>query len=109
MERIGTPCYLVYYHRGEIKVKHGLYNRVFFPDNEYAWHSKVPHQFNVVSSRGKIIVRNAEDVPRAKEAVYQHYLNKIDDINNKAIASLSNIAKMIEGGEHGRKADVKRD
>ena len=98
MDRTGIPCYLLYYYRGNIKVKHGKWSGVFFPDNENACLTKVPQRFNVVSSRGKIIVRDAEDIPKAKEMLYQHYLNKIDDINHKATTSLTNIKKMVERG-----------
>lgn len=98
MDRSGTPAYLVYYHKGEIKVKHGNVRNlggVFFPDNEYIWHVGIPYAYYVVSSKGKMLVKDASDIPQARKAICKHYANKINGISDRAISSLNNIDKMI--------------
>lgn len=102
MDRSGIPAYLVYYYHGEIKVKHGNINGVFFPDNERAWHTKIPDKLYKVSSRGKILVLDKEDIPMAKRAIYNHYLKRIDEVSSKAVASLRNIQKMVREENYER-------
>ena len=97
--RTGNKSYLIYCYRGEIKVQRG-YDQygTFVLDNQNRWMSKTPYAHNIVSSYGKIIVDNEENIPQAAEKIKQHYIDKINDIEHKAVASLNNIQKMIIGG-----------
>ena len=89
--------WLVYYYKGEIKVRHGKTDfKNFYPDDSRTWLTKCPIGNMQISSRGKVLVMDENDIPRAKEMVYQHYLKKIDAVKDKALAALGNIERMIE-------------
>ena len=90
-------AWLVYFYRGEIKVRHGNTDGLnFYPLDSRTWLTKCPIRTMEVSSRGKVLVWNKADIPRAKEMVYQHYLNKTDEVKDKALVALGNIKKMVE-------------
>lgn len=108
--KVGKTKYLIYYFRGEIKVKEGYVNTlndipypetVFYPKNENTWQTGIPSCCGVVSSKGKIVVRNKEDIPKAVRMVQEHYIAKIDETQNKAITALTNIQKMIDQMKEG--------
>lgn len=68
--------YLIYYYRGEIKVKAGYMDGVFFPlDKKHTWQTGVPDTPMVVNSKSKIWVKRTEDIPKAKELLKEHILN----------------------------------
>lgn len=101
----GNPVFLIYYYKGEIKVKEGyvetLYDlpyavRKFYPKDENKWHTGVPYGFGFVNSKGKILVKHKEDIPKAKQMIREHYTAKIDEVKDRAVASLMNIQNMIK-------------
>lgn len=103
--KVGKTKYLIYYFRGEIKVKEGYVNTpndipypetVFYPKNENTWQTGIPSCCGVVSSKGKIVVKHKEDIPKAIQMVQEHYIAKIEETRNKGITALMNIQKMIE-------------
>lgn len=92
-------AWLVYYYKGEIKVKKG-YVRIghtFYPIGENYWQCGIPERYMEVSSKGKVLVRHKEDIPIAKQMIYEHYLGKIDEVSTVTVRALNNIKKMIEG------------
>lgn len=99
-ERLPTG-YLVYYYKGDIKVKRGnvCLGGNFYPENEDIWHTHIPIRPMQVSSKGRVVCWRAEDIPKAKRMIYEHYLGKIDEVHTVAIRALSNIKKMIEGAD----------
>lgn len=92
-------AWLVYYYKGEIKVKKGnvRIGHTFYPVGENIWHCGIPDKYMEVSSKGKVLVRHEEDIPIAKRMIYEHYLGKIDEVKTITVRALSNIKKMIEG------------
>ena len=103
--KVGKTKYLIYYFRGEIKVKEGYVSTpndipypetVFYPKNENTWQTGIPSCCGVVSSKGKIVVEHKEDIPKAIQMVQEHYIAKIEETRNKGITALMNIQKMIE-------------
>ena len=90
-------CWLVYYHKGEIKVKKGTLGRnfLFFPENENIWHTGVPHRAMQVNSKGKVLCWHEEDVPVARGMICEYYINKVDNVSDRAVTALENIKKMI--------------
>ena len=92
-------CWLVYYYKGAIKIKKGRMGRNFYPDNEYLWHTGVPRKAMQVSSKGKVLCWNETDVPLAKQMIYEHYVKKVDEVRDRAVAALDNIKKMVESEE----------
>lgn len=94
--KVGTPKWLVYYHKGEIKVKKGYLGRCFYPEDQNTWMTTCPREYMKVTSKGRVLVRNEEDIPKAKEMIRQYYVGKISDIENIAIAQLTNIQKMLK-------------
>lgn len=68
--------YLIYYYRGEIKVKEGYMGNNFYPlDKKYPYHTGVPHKPMIVNSKGKIWAKQKDDIPRAKELL-KDYITK---------------------------------
>lgn len=96
--RTGRVSWLVYYYRGEIKVSRGYVanNGTFTLADRNSWQTQVPASYMKVSSAGKVLVRNEEDIPRAKMMIYEHYLGKIKDIEEKALSALYGIQKMVK-------------
>lgn len=88
-------CWLVYYHKGEIKVKKGNLGKNFYPQNENIWHTGIPTRSMEVSSKGKVLCWREEDIPKAKQMILEHYLQKIDEVGEIATTALNNIKKMI--------------
>lgn len=90
--------WLVYYFKGEIKVKKGnvRLGHTFYPEGERIWHCGIPSKPMVCTSKGKVLVWNEEDIPKAKEMIYQHYLKKVDEVKDIAVSALDNIRKMVE-------------
>ena len=77
--------YLIYYYRGEIKVKAGYMDGVFCPlDNKHTWQTGVPHKPMVVNSKSKIWVKRTEDIPKAKELLKEHILNRYTETITKS-------------------------
>ena len=97
--RKGHISWLVYAYKGEIKVQRG-YNKygTFILEKQNRWLSKTPIGYMKISSRGKVLVDCEEDIPKAVEMVKQYHIDKINEIENKAVTSLTNIQKMITGG-----------
>ena len=95
--RKGNPQWLVYYHKGEIKVSKGYlgeYGNFYLADREY-WLTTASSEPMKLNAKGRVFVVNKEDIPKAKQMVYEHYIGKIDDIKERALASLYNIQNMI--------------
>ena len=73
--------YLIYYYRGEIKVKAGYMDGVFCPlDNKHTWW-----------------VKQAEDIPKAKELLKEHILNRYTETVTKSadITRLQNYLNIL--------------
>ena len=91
-------AWLVYYYKGEIKVKKGnvRIGHTFYPVEENIWHCGIPDKYMEVSSKGKVLVRQKEDIPKAIQMIFEHYLKKIDQVSMATIRAVENIKKMIE-------------
>ena len=97
--RTGHIAWLVYAYKGKIKVQRGYtHYGAFILEKENRWLSKTPIDYMKISSRGKVLVNCEEDIPKAIEMVKQYHIDKINEIENKAVTSLTNIQKMITGG-----------
>lgn len=102
--KTGPSAYLVYYHKGEIKVKRGYptlsgypyAQSIFIPEDGNTWMSKCPAEYNKISSRGKVLVEHEEDIPKAKEMIIKHYQNRCKEIQDAANATVSNITKILQ-------------
>lgn len=90
--------WLVYYYRGEIKVRKGnvRLGHTFYPEDTDTWQCGIPERSMEVTSKGKVLVWNEEDIPKAKQMIFDHYLNKVDQVQGIAMSQLNNIRKMIE-------------
>ena len=89
--RIGEPEYLVYYEKGEIKVRKGwaekgeieiynTYKRNFYPADKDTWLTTCPIAYMEMNSKGRVLVKNEEDIPKAKQMIYEYYISKIKEI-----------------------------
>lgn len=95
--KVGKTSYLVYYHKGQIKVKEGYSGgMIFYPKDVNTWMSKCPARFMEINSRGKVLVSCKEDIPKARQMIIEHYRNKITEYQDSANRTIRNIGKMIE-------------
>ena len=91
-------AWLVYYYRGEIKVKHGTVGLNFYPDNSYSWQTGIPTEYMKINRAGKILVENEDDLPKAKEMLKTYYLNKEASVKQEYERRLKNLA-ILKGGD----------
>lgn len=96
--RIGETKYLVYYHKGEIKVQEGYTgsNNSFVLAHENRWMTTAPHEYMKITTNGRVLVRNKEDIPIAKQMIREYYAGKVDEVKDRAITALTNIKKIVE-------------
>lgn len=96
--RVGETKYLVYYHKGEIRVQEGYTgrNHSFVLVHEDRWLTTAPKEYMKVSEKGRVLVKNKEDIPIAKQMIREYYANKVDEVKDRAITALTNIKKIVE-------------
>lgn len=86
METIGSSEWLIYMHRGEVKVKEGKRDGIVFrPKGSRTWMTTCPPKPNILY-KGAMRVKKEEDIQRAKTLVWENYVfNHFDPrkINNK--------------------------
>lgn len=86
MATIGSSEWLIYMHRGEVKVKEGRKEGwVFRPKGSRIWLTTCPPKPNILY-KGAMRVEKEEDIQRAKTLVWENYaFNHFDPrkINNK--------------------------
>ena len=100
--RTGRLFWLVYYHKGDIKVeagyRHGGYpysKGTFTLRDRNTWLVRIPYYPMEVSSNGRVLVMYEEDIPEAKQMIRDFYVSKINTIENNSIRQLQNIRDMI--------------
>lgn len=96
--RIGETKYLVYCYKGKIRVQEGYCGRdnCFVLVNEDRWLTTAPKEYMKVSEKGRVLVRNKEDIPIAKQMIREYYAGKVDEVKDRAIMALTNIKKIVE-------------
>ena len=97
----GPIGYLVYQYKGQIKVKKGRVGWNFYPVNENPSHymTGIPTRYNVVTSKGKILVRNENDIPEAVTKLQEYYAKRRDEIERKGYTANKNIVSIINQKE----------
>ena len=90
-------CYLVYRYKGQIKVKKGYDGRrVFYPaSNVSVYQTGIPEEYMKVSSKGKVLVKDENDIPKAIQILKDHYSKKLDDVEHANGAAFSNTVSVI--------------
>lgn len=96
-KRHGVECYLVYRYKNEIRVRHGVKNGTFFPDNHPTWMTGIPDQYMTVSSSGKVLVKNENDILEAVEMLREHYRKKVENVKHTSNTTTKNIIECVEG------------
>ena len=96
--KVGIPKWLVYYHKGEIKVRKGYLGvkNNFYPVDSDTWMTTCPREYMKVTTKGRVLVREEKDIPQAKEMIKQYFIGKISEIENIAVSQLTNIQKMLK-------------
>lgn len=99
--RTGRLFWLVYYHKGDIKVEAGYrhggypYNKgTFTLRDRNTWLVRIPYYPMEVSSNGRVLVMYKEDIPKAKEMLIEHYKNKLDSLKRQKDIAISNIENL---------------
>ena len=94
----GTPGYLIYRYKGEIRVKKGIKGRyVFYPDNQpYSWMTNCPERFGEVTSAGRILVKHENDILEGVEMLREHYRKKIENVQHTSSTTIKNIIECTE-------------
>lgn len=106
-ERDRTTCsgpiaYLIYQFRGQIKVKEGRVGWNFYPTGSIPSHymTGVPRRYDVVTSKGKILVRNKEDIPEAIAKLQAYYAKRREDIECRGYQANKNVVSIINQKEY---------
>lgn len=96
--RVGETKYLVYCHKGEIRVQEGYLgsNHSFVLANEDRWLTTAPYEYMKVTQKGRVLVKNKEDIPKAKQMIREYYAGKVDEVKDRAITALINIKRIVE-------------
>lgn len=97
-ERIPVT-YIVYYHKGAIKVHAGKKCGVFYPFDTKTYMTKNPDVPMEMNSRGKVWCLHPEDIPEAKNMIREAYKDKLTDYREVSGAVIRNFRKVTEG-EH---------
>ena len=99
--RVGETKYLVYYHKGEIRVQEGYLgsNHSFVLVDEDRWLTTAPYEYMKITQKGRVLVKNKEDIPKAKQMIREYYAGKVQDVRDKAITALNNIKNIMERNE----------
>ena len=96
----GRDGYLVYRYKDTIKVRKGKPSHVFYyKDEKNTWHYQtgIPYKSMVVTSKGKVLVYDENDIPKAIEMLKEYYRNKLSEIKERNITSIANTYKVIGG------------
>lgn len=96
----GRDGYLVYRYKDTIKVRKGKPSHVFYyKDDKNTWHYQtgIPDKPMVVTSKGRVLVYDENDIPKAIEMLKEYYRNKLQETKERNITSIANTYKVIGG------------
>jgi hypothetical protein len=94
-------AYLVYRYKGQILVKKGYKSSVFYSANNVShYHTGIPDEFMKVNSKGKILVKNEEDIPKAIKMLQEYYANKLTEVGHNSVMATNNTLDVINQSDY---------
>lgn len=96
----GRDGYLVYRYKDTIKVRKGKPAHVFYyKDEKNTWHYQtgIPDIPMIVTSKGRVLCYDENDIPKAIEMLKEYYRNKLLEIKKRSITSMANTYSVIGG------------
>ena len=91
-------CYLIYRYKGEIRVKEGWagITGVFYPKNQpYTWMTQMPTEYNHITSSGRLLVKNENDILEGVEKLRDYYRKRYGNVCDTSNKTIQNITECI--------------
>ena len=86
--------YMVYYHKGDVKVRAGKKCGVFYPFDTNTFMTMIPDYPMEMNSRGKVWCLHQSDIPAAMMMIHDAYKDKLIEYREISGAQIRNFEKV---------------